>query len=124
MIGYETISTEEWRDIEGFVGVYQISNFGRLKSFKQYKCGKVMKTTNKKGGYLSVVLQAEGKTRSTRIHRLVAEALRKLCWAIRKWSRCFWGNRNMPKKYTPGLQWRKKRAWLFAQICRGLHLAL
>lgn len=27
---------EEWRDIPGFDGIYQISNFGRVKSLKRY----------------------------------------------------------------------------------------
>lgn len=65
---------ERWKDIPGFEGYYQISNYGRLKSFKQYSNGKILKLTNKNGDYFSIVLQAGGNVRSTRIHRLVAEA--------------------------------------------------
>ena len=65
---------EVWKDIEGFEGYYQISNLGRLKSFKKYVGGKVLSNTNKKGDYFSVILRKGNKVRSSRIHRLVAEA--------------------------------------------------
>lgn len=31
--GLEDIDGEEWRNIEGYEGIYQISNYGRVKSF-------------------------------------------------------------------------------------------
>ena len=66
--------TEVWKDVTGFEGLYQISNYGRLKSFKKVANGQILKQTNKKGNYFSVVLCGKGKKkRSTRIHRLVAE---------------------------------------------------
>lgn len=68
-------NNEIWKDIPGWKGLYQISSFGRLKSFKQNNDGKIMSLTNKNGDYFSVVLQGKGKVRrSTKIHRLVAEA--------------------------------------------------
>lgn len=64
---------EEWKPISGFEGLYSISNKGRLKSYKVYPEGKVMKLTNKTGDYLRVVLQGRGKERkSISVHRLVA----------------------------------------------------
>lgn len=65
---------EVWKDINGFEGVYQISNLGRLKSFKKEAKGKILSNTNKKGGYFSIILSKGDKVKSTRIHRLVAEA--------------------------------------------------
>lgn len=65
---------EVWKDIDDFKGVYQISNLGRLKSFKKEANGKVLSNTNKKGDYFSVILRKGDRVRSTRIHRLVAEA--------------------------------------------------
>jgi hypothetical protein len=68
------MKTEIWKDIPGYEGLYQVSNFGRLKSFKISSDGKIMKLTNKKGWYFTIVLQGINKpTKTTRIHRLVAE---------------------------------------------------
>lgn len=65
---------EIWKDIPGYEGYYQVSNFGRLKSFKENKLGYLMKQTNKYGWYFTVNLQGKNKPKtSKRIHRLVAE---------------------------------------------------
>jgi len=66
---------ETWKDIVGWEGVYQISNHGRLKSFKQYSHGLILSLKNSLGDYLSVVLMYHNSpARSCRIHTLVAEA--------------------------------------------------
>ena len=65
---------EIWKDVKGFKGVYQISNLGRLKSFKKEVTGKILSNTNKKGDYFSVVLRKGDRVKHTRVHRLVAEA--------------------------------------------------
>lgn len=31
------VSSEEWRDIPGYEGLYQVSNLGRVKSLYRYK---------------------------------------------------------------------------------------
>lgn len=66
---------EEWRWVKGFEGVYQISNLGRLKSFKKYENGYILSNKNEKDGYLSIILtdRTLKKRRCTRIHVLVAE---------------------------------------------------
>lgn len=66
---------EEWKWVKGFDGIYQISNLGRLKSFKKYADGYILSNKNEKGGYLSVILtdNIQQKRRSVRIHVLVAE---------------------------------------------------
>lgn len=70
----KTREIEVWKDVKGFEGYYQISNYGRLKSFKVNKHGQILKLTNKKGDYLTFVLCGKSKeNKSTRIHRLVAE---------------------------------------------------
>ena len=71
---------EKFVDIKGFEGVYRIGDKGTLLSCKKH--GKFTGETNewhplsninKKGGYLSVVLQWGNKVRYTRIHRIVYE---------------------------------------------------
>ena len=68
---------EIWRDVVGFEGIYQVSNTGivrriypnKTKILKQCKAGG---RTNKE--YLYVNMSANGKYRSSSVHRLVAEA--------------------------------------------------
>ena len=61
---------EFWRDIEGYEGLYQISNTGQVKSVKRNKILKPHITS----GYFRVCLCKENKKRNFSIHRLVAEA--------------------------------------------------
>jgi hypothetical protein len=72
-LSLEDMDGEIWKDIEGYEGHYQISSFGRLKSFKKFKEGFILSNVNSKKGYFSVVLRYKDKIKSTRIHRLVAE---------------------------------------------------
>lgn len=68
------IICEIWRDVPGWDGVYQISNMGRMKSFKVDPSGKVMSLRNKTGDYIRVVLQKHGrKPKTVLVHRLVAK---------------------------------------------------
>lgn len=68
------IICEIWRDVPGWEGVYQISNMGRMKSFKVDHSGKVMSLRNKTGDYIRVVLQKHGrKPKTVLVHRLVAK---------------------------------------------------
>jgi hypothetical protein len=66
---------EIWKDVEGFEGIYKVSNYGRLKSYKKNKKnGYILSYVNKKGGYLSVILTDKHKNKYTKMHRLVASA--------------------------------------------------
>jgi hypothetical protein len=72
---------EVWKDIENFEGIYQISNFGRVKSLDR-----VIDTRNGKSTikgvivnpcgkpYLFVYLSKNNKSKYHAIHRLVAQA--------------------------------------------------
>ena len=65
---------EEWRDVKGYEGLYQISNMGRLKHYTPRFGWLILKNTNKKGWYFTCVLKdSKGFNHTTRIHRLVAE---------------------------------------------------
>lgn len=71
---------EEWRDIEGYEGLYQISSEGRVKSLKRIARNnhtvnsKIRKPKIDKDGYCCVSLWIDGVSKEHFIHRLVAQA--------------------------------------------------
>lgn len=64
---------EIWKDVVGYEGLYQVSNMGRVRSFKRGKV-RVLKPNTNKRGYLHVVLSKNNSLKTLRIHRLVAQA--------------------------------------------------
>lgn len=74
---------EFWKDIEGYEGLYQVSNKGRIKSLKRIidttKYKKIVGESIKKqflgtNGYMMTVLSKNGRKSPKMIHRLVANA--------------------------------------------------
>lgn len=67
---------EIWKDIEGYEGLYQVSNMGRVKSLNYHRTGKerILKLRKNRGGYLRVVLHKDGKGKDYYVHRLAANA--------------------------------------------------
>ena len=65
---------EQWKDIEGYEGLYQVSNLGNVRSLKFSGGNKVklLKQNTTKEGYKRVGLCKNGKRKDYRIHRLVA----------------------------------------------------
>lgn len=64
---------EEFRDISGYDGMYQVSNLGRVKSFmrgKEY----IFKGGINSRGYKHVSLTKNGGTKTKKVHQLVAMA--------------------------------------------------
>ena len=70
----EAMEMEIWKDIKGYEGLYQISNCGRLKSFKKISSGYIMSNKNQNGWYFTVALLKNNTRVTARIHRMVAEA--------------------------------------------------
>lgn len=64
---------ELFRDIEGYEGLYQISNLGNVRSFKAVSKGGNLKPVYRKG-YLTVTLRKNGVSKIHSIHRLIATA--------------------------------------------------
>lgn len=70
---------EKWKDIKGYEGFYQISNLGRVKSLGGW-CGtakrkeKIRSVSLTQDGYVKIRLIHQGRDRTARVHRLVAEA--------------------------------------------------
>ena len=67
---------EVWKPIDGYEGLYEVSNHGRIKSINLYahKEPKIMRLSDNGTGYLKVVLSKNNKTKQHLIHRLVAAA--------------------------------------------------
>ena len=76
--------SEEWRDVVGYEGLYQVSDQGRVKSLerkvKHWRGGeriqkeRILKTYIDRDGYLKLRLCAGGKSRLFFVHRLVCQA--------------------------------------------------
>lgn len=62
---------EIWKDIEGFEGLYQVSNLGRVT---RVTTGRILKSGKDKDGYLQVTLCKDSTKYTKKIHRLVAQA--------------------------------------------------
>lgn len=68
-------NNEEWRDIPGYKGLYQVSSAGNVKSLPKYysKIEKMLKGYTDKDGYIKVRLCLNTKIRKSHfVHRLVA----------------------------------------------------
>ena len=63
---------EYWKDINGYEGLYQVSNYGRVKSFAKKQI-RILKGSPIQKGYLQVALYKNNKIKCFLIHRLVAE---------------------------------------------------
>lgn len=65
---------EVWKDIEGYEGLYQVSNTGWVRSLNYRRSGrsKLLKQGTTKKGYKVVELHKNGKGKHSRVHRLVA----------------------------------------------------
>ena len=69
----QSLIDEIWADIEGYKGDYQISNYGRVKSFCTGK-ERILKPEQNGTGYLNIKLVSGKKHKHFYIHILVANA--------------------------------------------------
>ena len=75
---------EIWKDIEGYEGLYQVSNLGRVKSLSRlvdkgkygtiYTKERILKNQKVNVNYLFVILSKDGKHKNMTVHRLMAKA--------------------------------------------------
>ena len=78
------MENEEWRDVVGYEGRYQVSSMGRVKSLERKFIDKIgreryvkecfLKPGADRGGYLRVGLCDGEKRKTFKVHRLVCEA--------------------------------------------------
>lgn len=62
---------EIWKAIDGYEGLYEVSNHGNVRSIKR---GIILKPATNTFGYQIVGLSKNGKRKEGKIHRLVAKA--------------------------------------------------
>lgn len=67
---------EIWKSIDGFEGLYEVSNLGRIKSIR-FKKHKIMKPQLNNCGYAIAHLRKHNKLYQLLVHRLVAFAFVK-----------------------------------------------
>jgi hypothetical protein len=65
--------TEIWKDVPNYEGIYQVSNFGNVKSKRKLLSKFIMPD-----GYVRVNLSKEGKTKQFYIHTLVWNAFNEI----------------------------------------------
>lgn len=68
----EDLDDEQWADIAGYEGLYQVSTFGRVKSFIRWAQGKILSPSLSSDGYLIIVLQKNCIRKHVSVQRLVA----------------------------------------------------
>ena len=97
---------EEWRNIDGYEGFYQVSSNGRVRRLdriqhrrqrcrdglwheQDYFCkGRILVPNVGNHGYLTVGLCKDGKNKTQLVHRLVATALDLYAWPY-EWRPCW-----------------------------------
>lgn len=78
------MTNEQWKDISGYEGLYQVSKDGQVKSlcrlayrkdgrFNKYQ-ERILSQSRHPKGYLTVSLTKDGKSKNRFVHRLVAMA--------------------------------------------------
>ena len=73
------MNKEIWKDIPEYKGLYQINNYGKVRSLKRIdKIGRliperILKERIDKKGYIHYALNKNGKTKEFKAHRLVAQ---------------------------------------------------
>lgn len=78
----DTMENEIWRPVKGFEGLYEVSNYGRVKALyrewitgkntRRYKQEHIMVHFDLGRGYVATNLTKNGKQKLTYIHRIVA----------------------------------------------------
>lgn len=74
---------ERWKSIKGYIGMYEVSDFGRIRSLDRVSSdgkklkGKVLKKYIRFDGYCTNAVSKNGKVCTKKIHILVADAFIK-----------------------------------------------
>ena len=113
-----TYLNEEWRDIKNYEGLYQVSNYGRVRSVDRFVYnyrsknrkalikGKILKqsldNTNKEIGYYFVIFSDR---KHYKVHRLVAFAFPEICGEWFEGAECNHKNEIKTDNRAINLEW-------------------
>ena len=125
-----------WKDIEGYEGLYKISNTGLIVSLHYNKSNKqqILKYGLDKDGYLQVNLSKNGKQKMYKVHRLVGKHFidnpnnlpqinhKDECKTNNIWTNLEWCDNKYNNNYGTKNDWNKKAIIQFSldfkYICR------
>jgi len=65
---------EIWKSVKNYEDTYQVSNLGRLKRIYKNRPEKILKSVKGSFGYLYHSMCVNGKSKTIRLHRIVAES--------------------------------------------------
>ena len=71
----ENLPCEKWSHIKGYENLYEVSNYGRVKTISKYKVPRpvILRPFKSVFGVLTVSLYKNAKKKNKSVHRLVAE---------------------------------------------------
>lgn len=105
-----TKKTEKWLGLVAYPG-YDVSSFGRVRSYR-YQCNlgtfaetpRLLTTfTQKRGGYVSLMLRLNGKSHNVRVHQLVLTAFVGPC--PEGMEGCHFPDRDRTNNWVGNLRW-------------------
>jgi len=109
----EVRNPEEWRDVVGYEGRYQVSSWGRVKAMARHICSgfimngivpeKMLKLRSNKNGRLTVSLTLNGMQKNKQVHRLVAMAF--LTRPSEEYDQVNHKDENPQNNYVGNLEW-------------------
>ena len=70
---FDDLPHEEWRDVADYEALYQVSNYGRIKSF-QHNYPRIIRVDEQSKGYLQIRLHRNRSSKNFGVHILVARA--------------------------------------------------
>lgn len=114
---------EQWLPIKEYEGLYEISNYGRVRSLNYRNKGirKVLSCHARQGYYIKVALVKEGSTKYYRVHRLVAQAF--LSPPTEKQTQVEHINTNKRDNRVENLRWCSPKGNMANELTR-FHLSL
>lgn len=112
---------EEWRPVLGYEGLYEVSNFGKVKSLpRKGTKGGILATAkrNKKYNHLTVTLTSNNSTKYPFVHKLVLEAFVGL---RPEGMECCHGDGDPTNNHLSNLRWDTPSKNTYDSIAHGTH---